>query len=191
MDCTITSSGANRTARCRGVTLVELMVAIAIGGIAMAAVMSFTLFSARSFAAVTNYVDLDMRSRSALDRMSQEIRQSDGLATNGYSATQLVFNGKDPVTSAPYILTYAYDPVGKKLTRTKDGESQVLLTQCISNNWYMYKRNMTNGTDHPMPTDDPNQCKLIQLTWVCSRDILGKSANTESVQSAEIVIRKK
>ncbi len=172
-------------------TLVELVVAAGIGSIAMAAVMAFTLFSARSFAAVTNYVDLDMRSRSALDRMSQEIRQTDGLAANGYSATQLVFAGKDPVTSAPYTLTYAYDPIGKKLTRTRDGETQVLLTQCISNYWYMYQRNMTNGTDHPIRTDDPNECKLIQLTWVCSRDILGKSANTESVQSAEIVIRKK
>src|SRR5438045_279185 len=113
MDCTITSSlTTNNQARCRGMTLVELVVAAGIGSIAMAAVMAFTLFSARSFAAVTNYVDLDMRSRSALDRMSQEIRQTDGLAANGYSATQLVFAGKDPVTSAPYTLTYAYDPIG-------------------------------------------------------------------------------
>ena len=55
----------------------------------------------------------------------------------------------------------------------------------------MYQRNMTNGTDQPIPTSVASQCKLIKLTWVCSRDILGKSANTESVQSAEFVIRKK
>jgi hypothetical protein len=50
---------------------------------------------------------------------------------------------------------------------------------------------MTNGTDQPIPTTDVSQCKLIKLTWICSRNILGKSLNTESVQSAEIVIRKK
>jgi hypothetical protein len=32
--------------------------------------------------------------------------------------------------------------------------------------------------------------KLVQVTWVCSRSILGKKVNTESVQSAKVVIRK-
>src|SRR6266536_3608155 len=190
MDCKITSSGASKRAGSRGMTLVELLIASALGGIALAAVMAFGFFSARSFAAVSNYVDLDVKSRNALDRMSREIRQADGLRSDGYSDTQLIFTGKDPVTDAPYTLTYTYDPAGKKLTRTKGDETQVLLTQCDRLKWYMYQRNMTNGTDHPIPTTDPNACKLIQLTWVCSRDILGKSANTESVQSAEIVIRK-
>ena len=32
--------------------------------------------------------------------------------------------------------------------------------------------------------------KVIDLSWVCSRSILGQKANTESVQTARIVIRK-
>ena len=170
-------------------TLIELMVATAVGAIVLSAVMALTIFSARSFAAVGNYVDLDVKSRNALDRMSQEIRQADALQT--CTATQLVFGGKDPITSAAYTLTYDYNPSEKKLTRTKGADTQVLLTQCDSLNWYMYQRNMTNGTDQPIPTSVASQCKLVKLTWVCSRDILGKSANTESVQSAEFVIRKK
>ena len=191
MDCKITSSSESKSARSRGMTLVEVMIASALGTMALAAVMAFSFYSARSFAAVGNYVDLDMKSRNALDRMSQEIRQADGLRADGYSDTQLVFTGKDPVTGDAYTLSYTYDPAGKTLTRTKGEDRQVLLTQCDSLKWYMYQRNMTNGTDHPIPTTDPNACKLIQLTWVCSRDILGKTANTESVQSAEIVIRKR
>jgi hypothetical protein len=31
--------------------------------------------------------------------------------------------------------------------------------------------------------------KLIQVSWICSRDILEARFNTESVQSAKIVIR--
>src|SRR5438309_12008786 len=90
MDCTITSCmGLTEQARCRAMALVELMVATGVGSIVLAAMMSLTFFSARSFAAVTNYVELDARSRSAIDKMSQEIRQTDGLAAGGYSATQL------------------------------------------------------------------------------------------------------
>ena len=172
-------------------TLAELMVASGVASVVLAAVMALTFSSARSFASVTNYVDLDARSRNALDVMAQEIRQTDGLAPNGYSATQLTFLGTDSVTGNAYTLTYNYDPAAKTLTRVKGAESRVLLTQCGDLKWNMFQRNMTNGTDQPIPTSDPSTCKLIQLNWVCSRDIFGKIANTESVQSAEIVIRKK
>jgi len=192
MDCTITySTAATKQARRLGMTLVEMMIATGVGSIVLAALMALTFFSARSFAAVANYVDLDARSRNALDKMSQEIRQTDGLAANGYSTTQLIFTGTDPANSNTYTLTFTYDPAGKILTRSKGSESQVLLTQCDDLKWYMFQRNMTNGTDEPIPTADVSTCKLIQLTWICSRNIFGKAANTESVQSAEIVIRKK
>ena len=172
-------------------TLIELMVATCLGSVVLAAVMTLTVYSARSFAAVSNYVDLDMKSRNALDKMSQEIRQADGLTS--LTASQLVFSGTDPLTLAAYSVTYSYNAGALTLTRKKstDAQSQTLLTQCSALNWYMYQRNMTNGTDQPIPTTDVSQCKLIKLTWICSRNILGKSLNTESVQSAEIVIRKK
>jgi hypothetical protein len=170
-------------------TLVEMMVATGVGSVALAAVMALTAFTARSFAAVSNYVDLDTKSRTAVDKISQEIRQADTLVS--YAPTQLVLAGKDADTGAAYTLTYTYSPSAKTLTRTKGNETQTLLTQCASLNWYMYQRNMTNGTDSPIPTSSTAECKLIQLNWVCSRNILGNSANTESVQSAEIVIRKK
>ncbi len=177
-----------RRARSRGMTLVELMVAMGVGSIVLAALMALTFFSARSFAAVTNYVDLDARSRNALDKMSQEIRQTDSLTA--YSGTNLTFVGTDPVSSNKYTLMYTWDPAAATLTRSKNSESQVLLTQCGDLRWYMFQRNMTNGTDQPYQTTNVATCKLIQLTWVCSRNIFGKAANTESVQSAEIVIRK-
>ena len=60
-------------------TLVELMVATGVGSIVLAAVMALSLFSARSFAALGNYVDLDIKSRTALDQMSSDIRQADKL----------------------------------------------------------------------------------------------------------------
>ncbi len=174
-------------------TLVEVMIAMAIGSVVLAAIMALTFFSARSFAALSNYVDMDMKSRNALDKMSREIRQANTLLS--FSPTQLVFSGTE--NSNGYTLTYIWDsnnPTNKTLTRTKNpgGETEVLLSGCTNLAWSMYQRNMTtDGSYEPIPTTNVNECKLLRLTWVCSRQILGKTANTESVQSSEVVIRKK
>jgi prepilin-type N-terminal cleavage/methylation domain-containing protein len=198
MLCRITSGLAHQSvrSRCRAFTLVELLIAAAIGTLVLAAIMALSLFSARSFAALSNYVDLDMKSRNALDKMTREIRQANTLTS--FSSTQLAFVGTDPVTSNSYTLTYTWDsanPTNKTLTRTKSpGDTEVLLSGCDTLSWSMFQRNLTNDGTYdyaPQPTTNVNECKLLRLTWVCSRRILGKTANTESVQSSEVVIRKK
>src|SRR5438128_4971532 len=120
MDCMITSSNTNKAHR-QGLTLIEVMVASGIGTLVLAAVMAITFFSARSFAAVSNYVDLDAKSRTALDKMSQEIRQADALKSCGRvgNKTEAVFTGKDAITGAPYTLTYTHQQNLKTLTRTR------------------------------------------------------------------------
>ena len=193
MDCMITSSNTNKAHR-QGLTLIEVMVASGIGTLVLAAVMALVFFSARSFAAVSNYVDLDAKSRNALDKISQEIRQADALTScvRVGDKTEAVFTGRDPITGSAYTLTFTHRKRDKMLTRTRDGGApQVLLTECDSIDWYMYQRAMTNGTDSPIPTTDPARCKVVQLTWACSRKVFDDKANTESVQAAEIVIRKK
>src|SRR6266496_6015029 len=87
MDSTITSitRKGNKTG-CAGMTLVELLMAVGMSGMIFVAVGMVIFFSGRSYAALANYVDLDNRSRSALDRMSQEIRQVD-CVTNSATAT--------------------------------------------------------------------------------------------------------
>src|SRR5438094_9184677 len=105
MDCTITSTP--NKARCQAMTLVELMVATGVGSIVLAAVMALSLFSARSFAALGNYVDLDIKSRQALDLMSQEIRQVDALTS--YATNRLEFSATETNGTA-YTLRYTYDP---------------------------------------------------------------------------------
>jgi hypothetical protein len=45
----------------------------------------------------------------------------------------------------------------------------------------------TNGTG----VLDVNLCKLINLSWKCSRTIFAQKVNTESVQAAQIVLRSK
>ena len=165
-------------------TLVEVMIAAAIGGIVIAALASLTIYTARSIAAVTNYVDMDQYSRKALDRMTKEIRQADSLST--YSTSQLVFNTAGGANN----LTYAYNQYQGTLTRTYGSEVEVLLKGCDSFTFTIFARNTISNSFDQFPTTNAANAKLVKMDWLCTRTIFGQKVNTESIQSAKIVMRK-
>ena len=168
-----------------GMTLVEMMFGMAIAGLVSSAVASLAFYTGRSFVSMANYVELDQRSRNALDSMSREIRQANRLLSS--TSTSLNFECLDGS-----ILSYVYDAAGKKLIckRNDVEQGKPLLTECDSLQFLIYQRNSVAGTYDQYPTASASTCKLVQLRWVCSRKILGVTMNTESVQSAKIVIRK-
>ena len=187
MDCTITTT---KQALTRGIALVEMMMSLGVGGLVLSAVASQMFYGGRSFAALANYVDLDNSSRSALDKMSAEIRQANRLTS--YSPTRLQFETVDATTGATNTLSYSYDSTAATLQRTYAGQTTTLLKEITPNTlqFTAYQRNPVGGSVDQYPTTDPTLCKVVQLAWTCSRKILGKAASTESVQSAKIVIRK-
>ena len=148
-------------------------------------------FGARSFAAMANYVNLDKYSRNALDLMSKEIRQCNSLklAEQNY----LWFENSDGGD-----LLYYYFPSSRTLYRyTKAAaaaswkvDAKPLLDQCDYLKFSIFQRNPILGTYDQYPTASADTCKLVQLSWICSRRLIGNK-NTESVQSAKVVIRKK
>lgn len=167
----------------RAFSLMEMMVSVAIGGMILAAIASLSLFSARSMVAMGNYIDLDKASRNALDRMSLSIRQTAGLKT--YSSTSLTFTNKDNTQMA-----ITWDPSTRLVTLTEDGATRTLLTQCDYLNFNISQRNPSNSVFGFYPADtDASLCKLVDVSWRCSRTIFGQKINTESVQTAKIVIR--
>ncbi len=169
-------------------TLVELMVATGVGSVVLAAVMALSLFSARSFAALGNYVDLDIKSRTALDQMSSDIRQADKLTAA--TTNSLTFQTTDPNTSNTVSLVYTYSPSAQTLTRTYNGQTTTNLIGCTFLQFSIFQRNPIGYKYEQYDAADASTCKLVQLTWVCQRSILGRIANTESVQSAKVVMRK-
>ena len=181
----ITSIKTLRTQRQAGLTLVELMVTVAISSLVLLGLAALIFYTGRSFAAMANYVDLDAKSRNALDTMSREIRQTKRVVTG--TSTNLVFEDFDGTD-----LAYTYDASTRTLTRTKNGvpDAEPLLTECNFLEFAMYQRNPKSGVYDQYPTATEATCKLIQLKWVCSRDLIQARRNTESVQSAKIVIRK-
>ena len=180
MDCKTTSI----TKRCAGVSIIETWFAVGIFALLMAALASFCLYTSKSFAGLINYVDLEQKSQMALDTMTKEIRQTQCLTS--ITNNQLIFLDGDNVA-----LSYTYNPTTRTLIRGKGGTNKTLLTECDFLCFSNFQRNPVEGAYEQYPvTISPTNTKLVSVTWVCSRQIIGSKLNTESVQTAKIVIRK-
>jgi hypothetical protein len=83
----------------------------------------------------------------------------------------------------------------KPLTRVKSAGlyagTNTLLTGCTFLNFQMFNRVPQDGTLDNIPSASVAECKVVQIDWISSRKIVSASDNTESVQSAKVVIRKK
>ncbi|MEY4387376.1 MAG: hypothetical protein RLY20_2659 [Verrucomicrobiota bacterium] len=175
--------------RSAGVTLVELMVALGVGSIVLAVVATVTVFGARSFMALGNYSALDQQSCAGVDQMTREIRQATALISTNNSPKALVFtNANKGIT-----ITYAWNANTKQLTAKYSNESQerVLLRGCEDWSFHLWQRTpYSNLTNVFYAATSPKLCKLVDMSWKCSRTVGGtKLLNTESIQTAQIVLR--
>ena len=175
----------------RAFTLADVSVAIAVSAIILTALLSFTVYAAKSFAAMENYVDLEQKSQYALDLMTGEIRQANCL-TN-YS-TRILASGDKVTNSLTFLgsdnLQFTYNFTNNVLLRQKAGVDTVLLENVDYLTFQVYQRNPKQGEWSQFDAADLATCKLISVSWICSRSILGSKLNTECVQTAKIIIRK-
>lgn len=182
MDCKTTSFKKRRLAS--GATLIELMIAMFVGSLVLTGVVMLVAYTTRSFAALGNYMELDKKSRNTLDRMTQVIRESDGVLSWGNHELVLSYHTK-PVT-------FTYSSEDKNLTMTDtNGVETALLEGCDFLDFQIFQRTSMAGVYDQYPlTADEAAAKIVQISWVCSRSLIGNLINSESVQSAKIVIRK-
>jgi len=132
---------------------------------------------------VADVVRLDDNNRIAIDTMTRDLRECNRVLSS--SATDLQLEDYDGFT-----ITYTFSPTLKTLTRTKAATSKTLLTGCEALSFSLGQRNTVAGTFDQFPASTPSQAKVVDVSWRCSRSILGVRANTEAVQTAKIVIRK-
>jgi prepilin-type N-terminal cleavage/methylation domain-containing protein len=168
----------------RGFTLVELLVATAVGVFLMATMMVTLVVTSRSFNAIGNYVDLDKQSRNTLDVMSRDIRQAGGL-TN-WTSTNLSFTNLDG-----RLLSYSYITNSGILTYTNasTGKSAVLLSNCTSLTFSIFQRTPTNGPICFYVANNAFSAKGILMSFSCLRTNYLGLTDSESSESARIVMR--
>jgi hypothetical protein len=180
MECKITSTDP------RGAfTLPEILVASGVGVLICGALISLGSFSNLSFAAAANYSALDQESQITVDKMSQELRQATQVIA--CNATNISVRDYDGAT-----LQYSFDPSARTLIRTKGTLSTTNLSDCDSLNFTIYQRAPESNTfEAVLETSVTTNTKMVQVSWTCSRQLLGGRINSDSVQSAKIVLRNK
>jgi hypothetical protein len=178
-----------------GWTLVELVVAVAVGLIVLAAFVAITLSINASVVAVGNYNDLDKASRMTLDQLSRDVRNASSVSTASTMTILTLTN----TFSGTNLITYRWT-ANSNVTRTVTsivgvaaiaGTPEVVLPNCDFLSFHYYIRIPTNNLQFVSITNtvSTNLVKLISVSWRCSRSILGSKLNTESVQTANIAVR--
>jgi len=189
------ASGARRRLTA-GYTLVELMVALFLTTVVvLPAVWSLYLNGQFSFTAMANYQQLDVKSYRALDLMSREIRNSSQL-TSYVTNQSLTFFNNYARNGAGQTTVIVYDSTAGTLTLKRTGQADVtVLTNCDSWSYQFYKRapdtNSFTTNIVFFTATKASECKIVQMSWKCSRPIKGSKMTSESVQTAQIVLRNK
>ncbi len=180
---------SRRASSAHGMTLIELVVAAGLGSMVLSVAGMLFLFGLRSFAGLGNYAVLSGQSRMSLDLMSRGMRE----------ATQVLnANPNLPIKSLTLTnalrgtaVTYTWDSTTGLMTCDTTGQAtRTYLTGCDNWDFSFYQRAPTNNWVF-YPTTELNLCKLINMTWKCSRTILGQKINTEDVTTSQIVLRNK
>jgi Tfp pilus assembly protein PilW len=184
--------------KCSGFTVAELMVASSIGMLVLAGVAFMSLYGSRSYIAVANYTDLEAKSRYALDVISREVRQANAVLS---FQTNLPTKSLTLTNSAQAaVISLTYDSNARTVTLAKTGQSPMdVLTECDRWDFSLYQRTplitATNVTffyaTNTAGAITPSLCKLINLSWKCSRQVAAQKLSTESVQAAQLVLRNK
>lgn len=177
----------------------EVLVALGLGSLVLAAVASLTLFGTRSSMAIVNYTDLDAKSRYALDLVGREVRRATAVIAIQTNTTSTQFiqltNALDATTTK-----VSYDPSARTVTLSRTGQpDQIVLTECDRWSFGLFQRTPwvtgTNILFYPATNSsgvlDLTVCKLVNLVWKCSRQMEQQKVNTESVQAAQLVLRNK
>jgi prepilin-type N-terminal cleavage/methylation domain-containing protein len=173
-----------RPAKQAGFTLAELMVATALSSIVLLSVLVLYGFANRGFACILNYANMEQEARAATDLMSLEVRRAQELLAS--TATSLAFRDSDGQT-----LTYSYDAGRRVLERTKAGQTTVLAHGIDTLSFSLFARVPTSETFDLDLAVSPDDCKLIQVSWEASRDVLGELWNTKQVVMATLGMRRK
>ena len=176
-----------------GFTMVEMLVSVGLGIILLSGVMILYINGIRSFVAMGNYQNLDAKSCNTLDVLSREIRNSTVLLS--YVPNQsLTLSNASARNGLGQINIITYNPTARTLVLKRTAQSDLTnLTECDRWSFAIYNRvPITSSTNISFyAATNAASCKLINMSWKCSRTVLGTKLNTESVQTAQIVLRNK
>lgn len=173
----------------QGFTLMEMMMALAAGGVLLVAVMASYSMASRGFVSAGNYFDLEQDARITLEKLARDARQATGLTAYAPSDISLAvatnFSASGTVTGTKIVRYYQGLGANSNYLYRVDGAStNTIASNVTSLQFIEYDRNLvTNGIQ-------PSDCKLLQVDITLRKYTL-ENPNTEQILSARIVLRNK
>jgi hypothetical protein len=124
--------------------------------------------------------------------IGRELRQATAVIdcrTNS-AVNYVTLTNADALTN----MKVSWDTNAATLVFEKTGQpAQTCLMGCSDWRFGLYTRapNVSSTNLSFNPATNMASCKLINMSWKCSRTVLGSKANSETVQTAQIVLRNK
>ncbi len=134
---------------CGGFTLVEASMGAAIGAIIMAGVLSTYIMTARQFHAISNYWEIHMDGRTAIDRFAVDMRAVYAIKSFAASGPLVVktpyYSSGGWITNTATI-TYTYTSGMLQRTDALTGSTAVLATNVYNLKFSLFDRVGSNTT---------------------------------------------
>jgi Tfp pilus assembly protein PilW len=171
-----------------GFTLVEATIGAAIGSLIMAGVLSTYIMTAREFRAISNYWEIHIDGRHAVDQFALDLRSAGNIgsfATNGPLVVVIPtgFNTDGSWTGSKNV-TYRYYSAGYlKRTDSSTGTTTMLATNVYNLHFHLFDR-VGN------PTTVLTESKGIQIEIFLRKYTAGQK-QTEDYLSARLDMRNK
>ena len=169
--------------RSAGFTITETLVAVAILLILTTGIMSTYVFSIWGFQGITNYVQLHMDGRTAVNQVLKDMRSAYGVVSFAANGPLVVTVETNYVNGAPLTttVTYTFSSSGHTFSRSDPVNTTLLAANVNLAMFTMFDRSGTN-------TILTNVAKSVQLDLTMSNNV-GNLRQTEDYLSARTVMR--
>lgn len=178
-----------RNRRRRGVTLIELIVALSISTFALAAIIGSFLFIARSSLLSQAYSGMDTEARIGLEIFGRDARMA--IQVNGSTlATDRVSFLVPTSRTATATVTYEYDAATKIFYRNRgmaDERELIRGVDVFVLNYYTIVEDPSTGL--PEAASVPSEAKQVQIQLRALREGVSRATATNNVISARYVLR--
>lgn len=105
----------------RGITLVEMVVALSLLTLVLGAIYAFVSFGGRSARLTNDFLQAQAHVRAALDNMVDEIRWAQAVTCASATVVSLLIPQDTPFSAtSPYQVTFAHDAARRALVRRQD-----------------------------------------------------------------------
>jgi prepilin-type N-terminal cleavage/methylation domain-containing protein len=168
-----------------GMTLVEMMVAIAMFGVVMTVVFGFLTNSRRSYSHMSQRVEFQQSARAVLDLITGEIRSAgcdplsagftrfvSAAATGLECRMDLDGDGAIEVTEPAEDVSYAYDAGRRELSRNNGAGAQVVLRNVTAVDFRYFDATGAEIAARPLTAANRARIRsvLVDITGVSNRD---------------------